>query len=59
MCYGINHIKHVKDAAAVEITAVDLYNTFITDSARAKVLYVDQVVQVSGEIMQLLLNQQA
>lgn len=51
--------KDVKDADAVKITAVDLYNIFITDSAKARSLYVDKVVLVSGEITQVSLNQQA
>ncbi len=51
--------KDVKDAASVKITAVELYNIFITDSAKARASYVDKIVQVSGEITQVSLNQQA
>jgi hypothetical protein len=51
--------KNVQDADAVKITAVDLYNSFITDSAKANTLYADKVVLVSGEVIQLALNQQA
>ena len=51
--------KNVKDATPVELTAVDLYTVFITDSLKAKSLYVDKVIQVSGEIARLSLNQQA
>ncbi len=51
--------KDVKDADGVKITAVDLYNNFITDSAKAILLYTDKVVLVSGEIIQVNLNQQA
>lgn len=51
--------KNVKDATAVELMAVDLYTVFITDSLKAKSLYVDKVIQVSGEIARLSLNQQA
>lgn len=51
--------KGVKDADAVKITAVNLYNIFITDSAKANALYTDKVVLVSGEVNQVSLNQQA
>ena len=45
--------KNVKDADAVKITAVDLYNSFITDSAKANTLYTDKVVLVVGEVSQV------
>jgi hypothetical protein len=51
--------KNVKDATAVKTTGVDLYNSFITDSARANKLYADKVVLVSGEVSQVSQNQQA
>lgn len=51
--------KNIKDADAVKITAVDLYNIFITDSAKAKSLYADKILLVSGEVNQVSLNQQA
>lgn len=51
--------KNVKDADAVKITAVDLYNSFITDSLRANTFYGDKIVLVSGEVSQVSQNQQA
>ena len=51
--------KDVKDADAIKITAVDLYNIFITDSAKAKSSYTDKVVLVSGAIDHVSQNQQA
>lgn len=51
--------KNVQDADAVKITAVDLYNNFITDSVKANTLYADKVVLVSGEVTRVALNQQA
>ncbi len=51
--------KNVQDADAVKITAVDLYNSFITDSVKANTLYADKVVLVSGEVNRVALNQQA
>ena len=51
--------KNVKDADAVQITAVDLYNSFITDSAKANALYTDKIVLVVGEVTQVSQNQEA
>ena len=51
--------KNIKDATAVELSAVNLYTVFITDSLKAKSLYVDKVIQVLGEVARLSLNQQA
>ncbi|MEO7307057.1 MAG: hypothetical protein ABIR78_11985 [Ferruginibacter sp.] len=51
--------KNVKDANATKITAQVLYNSFITDSAKANSLYVDKVVEVQGEVAKTSLNQQA
>lgn len=50
--------KDIKDAGGIKITAVDLYNSFITDSAKAKTIYTNKVVEVSGEITKITLNQQ-
>jgi len=51
--------KNVKDASAVKITAAELYHSFIADSAKARTLYTDKVVEVAGEITKVTLNQQA
>lgn len=51
--------KNVKDAVASEVAAADLYNIYIADSVKAKSLYTDKVIQVSGEIAKLSFNQQA
>lgn len=51
--------KDVKDADAVKITAVELYNIFIIDSSKAKSSYTDKVVLVSGEVNKVSLNQQS
>ncbi|MEP6950882.1 MAG: hypothetical protein ABI863_16470 [Ginsengibacter sp.] len=48
----------VKDAEAVRITAIDLYKIFTTDSAGAKLKYLNKVVAVTGEVKQVSLNQQ-
>jgi hypothetical protein len=49
---------NVKDASATEITAPVLYNSFVSDSAKANSLYVDKVVEVKGEVAKISLNQQ-
>lgn len=48
----------VKDADAVETNAIVLYNTFITDSIKAKSDYLNKVIIVSGTVKEILLNQQ-
>lgn len=48
----------VKDAEAVKITAIDLYKIFTTDSASAKIKYLNKVIAVTGEVKQVSLNQQ-
>ena len=50
--------QNVRDADAIKITAVDLYQIFTTDSAKAKSGYLNTVVAVSGEVKQVSLNQQ-
>ncbi|MEO6542390.1 MAG: hypothetical protein ABIN74_15415 [Ferruginibacter sp.] len=51
--------KNVQDANAMQITAPVLYGSFVTDSANARSLYVDKVVEVKGEVAKISLNQQA
>jgi hypothetical protein len=50
--------KNVKDAAAIEVTATDLYNLFIADSSKSKSLYVDKIILVSGRVEKISVNQQ-
>jgi tRNA_anti-like len=50
--------RNVRDASGIKVTAADLYNSFISDSAKARALYTDKVVEVSGEIIKINLNQQ-
>jgi hypothetical protein len=51
--------RNVAGANAVKVTAVDLYNGFITDSAKANASYADKVVLVSGEVTLVSQNQQS
>lgn len=48
--------KNIEDAAAIKINAVSLYNTFIKDSAKAKAVYLNNVIQVSGIVKAASLN---
>ncbi len=50
--------KDVKDASALNVQAAELYNYFITDSASAKSKYTDKIVEVTGEVARLAVNQQ-
>ena len=50
--------RDVKGANAVAITAIELYKIFITDSVKAKAQYLNRVVEVSGEVQQVSVNQQ-
>src|SRR5258708_13748202 len=49
--------RDVKDADGVEINAIDLYNIFISDSAKANIAYLNKVVKVSGTISAISINQ--
>src|ERR1019366_8213627 len=49
--------RDVKDADAIETNAIDLYNIFINDSAKANDTYLNKVVKVSGTISGVSVNQ--
>lgn len=51
--------KDVEAADAVSITATDLYSIYITDTAKAKLLYTDKVLLVSGKVNRVSTNLQA
>jgi len=50
--------QDVKDADAITTTSAALYNSFLQNPTAAKTVYVNKVVQVSGEITQVNHNQQ-
>ncbi len=50
--------KDVKHASAEKVTASTLYQTFSTDSVKAKSMYTDKVLEVSGEVTKVTTNQQ-
>lgn len=49
--------RDIKDASAIETNAINLYNIFINDSAKANVVYLNKVVKVSGTISGISVNQ--
>lgn len=49
--------KNVRDAAALQVSAAELYSKFINDTIIANLLYRDKVVQISGKVQKLFLNQ--
>lgn len=51
--------KNVEDATAIAVTATELYNSFIKDSVKANEQYTNKVLQVSGEVSQVSINQQS
>lgn len=50
--------KNVKNAEAVEASAVALYNGLAHDNTNAKLRFINKVVAVSGRVKQLSENQQ-
>lgn len=50
--------RGVQNADAVKVTASDLLNQYIQDSAAANKKYTDKVVEVSGEVVESSPNQQ-
>ena len=49
--------RDIKDSTALKTTAVVLYSNLTKDSARMKSKLVNQVVEVSGEVKNVLKNQ--
>ncbi len=58
--FGIWNKPHsdVKDADAVETNAISLYNSFTSDSAKAKSVFLNKIIKVSGVVEKVLVNQQ-
>ena len=50
--------KDVKDADGLQIASVELYNRYISDSAKARSIYTDNILQVTGEVGKVSANQQ-
>jgi flagellar basal body-associated protein FliL len=50
--------KDVFSANSIQSTAATLYQSFIKDSAAANVKYIDKVVEVSGIVKTISVNQQ-
>src|SRR5665213_2277380 len=50
--------ENIKNAVAVKTNAIELYNSLTNDSANSKNLFINKIVAVSGEVKQVLKNQQ-
>lgn len=50
--------KDIKDAEAVEVTAVALYDSLTNNKPHAKSVFVNKVVAVTGRIKRIMQNQQ-
>lgn len=50
--------KNINAAAGIKITAAELYQSFITDSATANSKYIDKVLEVTGIVKNTSINQQ-
>ncbi|MEO7767097.1 MAG: hypothetical protein ABIS01_06710 [Ferruginibacter sp.] len=48
----------IKNSTAAKVAATDLYETFSKDSAAAKMMHTEKILEVSGEVAQLTKNQQ-
>ena len=50
--------ENIKNAVAIKISAISLYNSLTNDSALKKPLFINKIVAVSGEVKQVSKNQQ-
>lgn len=49
--------ENIKDAIAVKTNAIDLYQSLANDSSRAKLIFVNKVVAVTGKVKRVFENQ--
>ena len=50
--------KNILATEAIETNAIILYNTFVTDSIKAKKTYVNKVLSITGIVKSVSVNQQ-
>lgn len=50
--------EDIKDASAIKINAIALYNTLANDSLHKSTTFINKVVEVSGKVKQVSENQQ-
>lgn len=48
----------VQDSNAIKVSAVELYDAYIKDSSSAQKKYTDKILEVTGEVHDVSLNQQ-
>ena len=51
--------KNIKGAIGIQTTATQLYAKLTKDSSKMKLAFVNKIVRVSGEVKQVLKNQEA
>ncbi len=49
--------ENIKDAIAVKTNAINLYQSLANDSSRAKLIFVNKVVAVTGKVKRVFENQ--
>ncbi|MEO5908666.1 MAG: hypothetical protein ABIR50_10085 [Ginsengibacter sp.] len=49
--------ENIKNAVALQTSAIKLYNSLINDSAHKKTLFINKIITVSGEVKLVLKNQ--
>ncbi len=50
--------RSIQNADSVKVTASDLLNQYVQDSAAAKLKFTNKIVEVSGEVVESSINQQ-
>lgn len=50
--------QDVHSAESIKVIATDLYQSFVTDSTLANKKYIDKVVEVTGTVQSIVVNQQ-
>ncbi|MEP7108085.1 MAG: hypothetical protein ABI760_08880 [Ferruginibacter sp.] len=48
----------IENASAEKVAATDLYDSFVRDSVGAKKMYMEKILEVSGEVIQVNKNQE-
>lgn len=56
--YNKSHRDIASEKASIEVSAIDLFDAYVTDEKAANAQYLDQVVAVSGIVMELDIENQ-
>jgi len=55
--YNKEHRDIASEEASVQVAAVDLYQSYVDDEVAANAVYLDKVVEVSGEVTEVITDQ--